>query len=233
MPTCVLKSLRELGPSSHQLQVSLCGWVHACVFPWQNRLFRLANWITLLRAKSLAAEIKQLCFVVMVHKILFKIRLPSRNGRKLKKKKKRGEVGKGETELPQNLFEQNVTRSFSNGAKTQLFNWRRKRRTSAAREGSWGKWRIWGNKKRGEKSNWWKGPRGRSGGLKKTREKILITFQSSQTRSALIGALISCERENGYIDFSSHHSPPAPPECITRNERMQVSMLNIISIFNY
>ena len=119
-------------------------------------------------------------------------------------------MGKGETEPPQNLFEQNVTRSFGNGAKTQLFNWRRKRRTSGAREGSWGKWRIWGNKKRGEKSNWWKGPRGRSGGLKKTREKILITFQSSQTRSALIGALISCERENGYIDFSSHHSPPPP-----------------------
>lgn len=34
LPTCVLKSLRESGPSSCQLQVSLCGWVHACVcFP--------------------------------------------------------------------------------------------------------------------------------------------------------------------------------------------------------
>lgn len=34
LPTCVLKSLRESGPSSCQLQVSLWGWVHACVcFP--------------------------------------------------------------------------------------------------------------------------------------------------------------------------------------------------------
>lgn len=34
--------------------------------------FRSANWRAFLRAKSLAAEIKQLCFVVMVHQILFK-----------------------------------------------------------------------------------------------------------------------------------------------------------------
>lgn len=66
-----------------QLQVSLCGWVQAYLFVhvcFSGKFsFSLANWIALLQAKSLATEIKQLCFVVMVHKILIKTRLPSRN----------------------------------------------------------------------------------------------------------------------------------------------------------
>lgn len=69
-----------------QLQVSLCGWVHAYLFVhvyFSGKLsFSVANRIALLQAKSLATEIKQLCFVVMVHKILFKIRLSSKNQQK-------------------------------------------------------------------------------------------------------------------------------------------------------
>lgn len=73
--------------------MSPCGWVCAKVFVhvyFSGKLsYSLANWITLLQAKSLATEIKQLCFVVMVHKILFKIRLPSRKRHKRDKRKQK------------------------------------------------------------------------------------------------------------------------------------------------
>lgn len=53
----------------------------------------LANWIALLQAKSLSTEIKQLCLAVMVHKILFKIRIPSRSRQKGDNGKRKGALG--------------------------------------------------------------------------------------------------------------------------------------------
>lgn len=80
-----------------QLQVSLCGWVCAYLFVHvylSGKLsFSLANWITLLQAKSLSTEIKQLCLVVMVHKILFKIRIPSRSWQKGDNGNRKGALG--------------------------------------------------------------------------------------------------------------------------------------------
>lgn len=102
---------------------SVSVWMSSCmcVFPWQNRLSRLANWITLLRAKSLAAEIKQLCFVVTVHEILFKNPAPFQKPAKYKKKCGAGGGCKGRTEPPQNLLEQNATCSFGNVAENAAF----------------------------------------------------------------------------------------------------------------
>ena len=86
-----------------QLQVSLCGWVHAylfvCVYFSGILSFSSANWITLLRAKSLATEIKRLCFVVMVRKILFKSRLPSKKQTKRGRKRKEEEEAQPEDSI--------------------------------------------------------------------------------------------------------------------------------------
>ncbi len=102
----------------------LCGWVRAYLFVHvylSGKLsFSLANWITLLRAKSLATEIKQLCFVVMVHEILFKTRLPSRNeGTKENRRSALGVQYLKQTASPpslitinQDLLEKNMTCSF-------------------------------------------------------------------------------------------------------------------------
>lgn len=102
---------------------SVSVWMSSCmcVFPWHNCLSRLANWITLLRAKSLAAEIKQLCFVVTVHEILFKNPAPFQKPAKYKKKCGAGGGCKGRTEPPQNLLEQNATCSFGNVAENAAF----------------------------------------------------------------------------------------------------------------
>lgn len=73
--------------------MSSCIPICACVFSGKLS-FSSANQITFLRAKSLATEIKLLCFVVMDHKILFKIRLKSRKleGREKKKKEEAEEM---------------------------------------------------------------------------------------------------------------------------------------------
>lgn len=103
-----------------QWQVSfLCKFVHTYLC-MSNFLFcRLANWETLLQAKLLGAEIKQLCLAVMVHKILFKIRLLSKKGDKKGTKENKSSTLrerclKPNTFLPtlitisQNLLEQNT-----------------------------------------------------------------------------------------------------------------------------
>lgn len=97
-------------------------YLRMCVF-LANCFFNLANCITPLRAKSLTAEIKQLCFVVMVHKILFKARLLSRKPTKKRTKENRGSALRVQypkqagfvptlITINQNLLEQNTACLF-------------------------------------------------------------------------------------------------------------------------
>lgn len=71
-----------LAITSVSVWMSSCIPICACVF-FRQIVFQLGQLDNVNSgAKSLAAEIKQLCFVVMVDKILFKSRLPSRNWQK-------------------------------------------------------------------------------------------------------------------------------------------------------
>lgn len=63
--------------NSLRVGVFMCSYMIFCLIFLFLFFFSLANCIALLQANSLAATIKQLCFVVMVRKILFKIRLLS------------------------------------------------------------------------------------------------------------------------------------------------------------
>lgn len=84
-------STSGLGLSYKRLQVSPhIRTYFADVYFSGESSFVLADRITCLGAKSLAAKIKQLCFVVTVHQILFIIGLPSR-----KRHKKTKGVGGG------------------------------------------------------------------------------------------------------------------------------------------
>lgn len=76
-------SASGLGLSYKRLQVSphIRTYFADAYFSGESS-FGLADRITCLGAKSLATKIKQLCFVVTVHQILFKIGLPSRKRHK-------------------------------------------------------------------------------------------------------------------------------------------------------